>query len=203
MCSAHRSSSGNRYTNTGNRNTCIGRTSIENRRSRRRDRRDTASKCISTLSPDQEGKFEKLLEKKPHLFAEKDIELGSTGVKKCAMKTTEAYPMRQKASRILFMKRPQVEKHVHSMLEAGVIRPSTSPWASPIVLVPKRGSEETRFCVDFRRVNSVTVQNSYPLPNIDEILAAFCGAKYFSKMDLKARYWQIEMEEESKPKPRS
>ena len=155
------------------------------------------------LSPDQEGKFEKLLEKKPHLFAEKDIELGSTGVKKCAMKTTEAYPMCQKASRIPFMKRPQVEKHVHSMLEAGVIRPSTSPWASPIVLVPKRGSEETRFCVDFRRVNSVTVQNSYPLPNIDEILAAFCGAKYFSKMDLKARYWQIEMEEESKPKPRS
>ena len=85
------------------------------------------------------------------------------------------------------------------LLAANIIRPSVSPWASPIVIVGKK-DKTTRMCIDFRKVNACSVPNCYPLPQIDDILASLGGAKYFSKMDLKSGYHQIPMSEESRPK---
>ena len=79
------------------------------------------------------------------------------------------------------------------MLNRGIIRPSTSPWASPIILVKKK-DETRRLVVDFGRLNSVTLKDSYPLPRIDDALDAVNGTKYFSYMDLMNGFWQVEME---------
>ena len=79
------------------------------------------------------------------------------------------------------------------MLNRGIIRPSTSPWASPVILVKKK-DETDRLVVDFGRLNSVTLKDSYPLPRIEDALDAVNGTKYFSYMDLMNGFWQVEME---------
>lgn len=79
------------------------------------------------------------------------------------------------------------------MLNRGIIRPSTSPWASPIILVKKK-DETDRLVADFERLKSVTLKDSYPLPRIEDALDAVNGTKYFSYMDVMNGFWQVEME---------
>ena len=85
------------------------------------------------------------------------------------------------------------------MLSKDIIRPSSSPWASPITLVPKKDGS-VRFCIDYRKVNSATRRDAYPLPRIDDTLDTLSGARWFSTLDLVAGYWQVELAEEDKEK---
>ena len=88
------------------------------------------------------------------------------------------------------------------MLDEGIIRESTSPWSFPICMVPKKESNSFRFCVDFRKLNKISVMDNFPLPNISDALDSLgmTKPKYFSTIDLAAGYWQIELEESSKSK---
>ena len=82
---------------------------------------------------------------------------------------------------------------------SNVIQPSSiaSPWASDVVLVQKP-SDELHFCVDYRRVNSITKKDPYPLPRIDETLDALNDARYFTTLDLQSGYWHVPVREEDK-----
>ncbi|XP_048242476.1 uncharacterized protein K02A2.6-like [Haliotis rufescens] len=91
----------------------------------------------------------------------------------------------------------EVKDHIKQMLDAKVIRPSASPYASPVVLVCKHDSS-LRFCIDYRKLNSRTIRDSYALPRIEGTLDALHGAKYFSCLDLKSGYWQVVVDEEHK-----
>ena len=76
------------------------------------------------------------------------------------------------------------------MLKHGFIRPSQSPWGSPVLFVLKKDSS-LRFCIDYHWLNKRTIRNRYPLPLLEEMLDRLGGAKVFSKIDLKSGYWQM------------
>lgn len=76
------------------------------------------------------------------------------------------------------------------------IQPSKSPWVSPIVLAARK----TRFCVDYRRLNSVTKMDVFPLPRIDDCLDQLANSKYFTTLDLASGFWQVKMEPSSREK---
>ena len=84
------------------------------------------------------------------------------------------------------------------MEEVGAIRKSNSPWLSSIVLVKKKDGN-LRFCIDLRKLYAGTVKDAYALPRIEETLDYLAGSKWFSALDLKLGYWQVELDEESKP----
>ena len=88
---------------------------------------------------------------------------------------------------------------VRDMLAGGQIEPSDSPWASPVVLVTKKDGS-TRFCVDYRRLNSLTVKDAYPLPRIDDSLRLLGNQQWFSTMDLASGYWQVAMSPDAQKK---
>jgi Reverse transcriptase (RNA-dependent DNA polymerase) len=85
------------------------------------------------------------------------------------------------------------------MLQAGVIAPANAEWASPTVMVPKPDGS-TRFCVDYRRLNAITVRDSYPLPRMDECIDSLGDVSIFSTLDCNAGYWQIPVAKEDIPK---
>ena len=90
-----------------------------------------------------------------------------------------------------------MREHLKLMLDAGVIQPSNSPWCNAVVLVRKK-DESLHFCIDFRKLNSLTVKDSHPLPRICETLESLAGAAHFSMFDMNSGFWQVPMDEESK-----
>nr|ATA66769.1 Pol, env [Haliotis discus hannai] len=91
----------------------------------------------------------------------------------------------------------EVRTHLQELLSAGVIRPSHSPWASNVVLA-RRKDGRLRMCIDFRQLNNRTIKDSYALPRIEELLDCLGGMKYFSVLDMKSGYHQVELEEAHK-----
>lgn len=113
--------------------------------------------------------------------------------------TGSAHPIRQKPYRVAPSERQVITDQIKEMLHKGVIRESSSPWAAPVILVQKKDGS-WRFCVDYRRLNSVTKKDVYPLPRIDDVVDCLHSASYFSSVDLKSGYWQIPMDPKHREK---
>ncbi|XP_044317449.1 uncharacterized protein LOC123038055 [Drosophila rhopaloa] len=133
------------------------------------------------------------------VFARSDDDSGHTNLTRHVIDTGLSRPIKQPVRRLALARKAEVEELVADMKLRGIIRPSTSPWASPVVLVRKKDGS-TRFCVDYRRLNDITIKDSYPLPRMDDILTTMHGAYWFSTMDLQSGYWQVEMDDTSRAK---
>ena len=91
----------------------------------------------------------------------------------------------------------ELRQHIQSLLDANIIKPSTSPYASPIVLVRKKNGS-LRMCVDYRKVNARTIRDSYALPKIEELFMTLSGAKFFTTIYLSKAYYQVPLTERAK-----
>ncbi|KAJ1152147.1 hypothetical protein NDU88_004924 [Pleurodeles waltl] len=145
--------------------------------------------CINLL-----GQFSELFSTVP----------GTTSWCEHTIDTGDSMPVESKIYRQPDHIRDCIKQEVQKMLEMGVVEHSESPWASPVVLVPKPlskdGKKEMRFCVDYRGLNQVTKTDAHPIPRADELIDTLASAKYLRTFDLTAGYWQIKLAEDAKAK---
>jgi hypothetical protein len=106
---------------------------------------------------------------------------------------TGAKPVHVPAYRAVARARESESTEVQRMLKAGAIEPANSERASPVVLVPKPDGS-MRFCIKYRRLNALTIRDSYTLPRMDECMDSLGDAKFFSTLDCDSRYWQIQVD---------
>lgn len=157
---------------------------------------------LSHLNATETAVIEPLLQRYEELFQPPGAEGCTVGVKH-QIPTGDARPIMKRPYRVPFHHRPVIENHLKEMLDKGVIAHSNSPWAAPVVLVPKKSEDGTvnyRFCTDFRGLNALTQVDAYPLPLIQETLELLGRSKIFSTLDLSSGYHQIPVAEEDQPK---
>ena len=130
-------------------------------------------------------------------FSHSDLDMGHHRRTQHEIHLTDPHPFKERHRRIPPGMLQQVKEHLQQMLDSGIIRPSQSPFSSEVVWVRKKDGS-LRQCVDYRRLNSRTIKDSYCLPRIEEILDSLAGSKYFSVLDLKSGYHQVEIKEEHK-----
>ena len=127
-----------------------------------------------------------------------DDQLTSTDAIQHKIKTTSDNPIHVKTYRFPECHKTEVESQVNKMLQQSIIKPSMSPWSSPIWVVPKKldasGQRKWRVVIDYRKLNDITIGDSYPIPNISEILDQLGKCKYFSTLDLASGFHQINMD---------
>ena len=149
------------------------------------------------LSSEQYTKAERLLNNWSDIFSTGLTDLGKTDLVKHKINLTDNTPFKEPYRRIPPLIYEEVRVHLKEMLEADAIRPSESSFSSNVVLVRKKDGS-LRFCIDFRKLNSRTIRDAYNLPRIQDTIDSLTGSKYFSKLDLRSGYWQVEIEEEDK-----
>ena len=148
---------------------------------------------------DQAGKARSLLKEYHDIFSLEKCDMGHTNATKhkIVLKDPDTPLFKECFRRILPPQLDEVREHLKLMLDAGVIWPSNSPWCNAVVLVRKKDGS-LHFCIDFRKLNSLTVKDSHPLPCICETLESLAGAAHYSTFDMNSGFWQVPMDEESK-----
>ena len=151
------------------------------------------------LSREQQSRFIDLIYDYKEVFSLYDGDLGFCDALKHSIPTTTDKPVYLPHRQIPVQLQQEVRKCLESWLKQGIIRPSKSPYASQVVIVRKK-SGEIRLCVDFRKLNAISIRDSFPLPRIEEALQAVQAAVWFTSFDLAQGYLQMAMEEADIPK---
>nr|XP_008105066.1 PREDICTED: uncharacterized protein LOC100554808 [Anolis carolinensis] len=141
------------------------------------------------LSQSQQKQVRKLLNKYDHLFS--DLPGRVQGIYHQII-TGDTPPIASPPYRVTGKITKCIEREVKEMLDMGIVVPSSSPWASPIVLVQKPDNT-IRFCVDYQLLNKVTQSDTYPMPRLDDLLERMGKANFISSLDLTKEFWQVPM----------
>ena len=144
-----------------------------------------------------EGQRMQMLELVAQILAKEDPPLGCTSWMSHHIDVGSARPVKQRYYLVLKKIEEKMHRQVHEMLENEVIEPSYSAWSSPVVMI-RKSNKKYRLCIDFRKLNTVSRADAYPLPYVVAILRKLKNARYISTLDLSSAYHQIELTLESK-----
>lgn len=147
----------------------------------------------TVLSPTEKIRLQAVIERSKEIMGS---ELGCTNRAEHVIKTNSD-PIKQRYYRVSPVVQAHIDKELDEMLRMGIVEPSISPWASPILLVKKKDGSY-RFCVDYRKLNAVTEKDSYPLPMVSDTLDKLRNARYLSSLDVKSAFWQVPVAESSR-----
>jgi hypothetical protein len=153
---------------------------------------DEAATSAPTVPSSPPPLIQQVLQKYPSVFSEPDSLPPQRKCEHTIPMLPGAVPVHTRAYRFSSDQKDELEKQLREMLSKGIIRPSASPFASPVLLVRKKDGC-WRFCVDYRRLNALTIKNKHPMPVVEELLDELSGACWFSKLDLRLGYHQIRM----------
>ncbi len=151
------------------------------------------------LNVEQRQEVERLLFSFIDVISTSKEDLGRCVNEKCEINTGDARPVRMRWRRLSQIKQAAVDAEIKSLMKRGLIRDSVSSWCSPLVVVPKK-LDEWRVCADYRGLNLKTERDSYPMPDVKQVLEDLGGNEFFSTLDLTSGYFQVEMEEKDKEK---
>ena len=157
---------------------------------------DSPVKINGSLKKSQRKQVQQVLHRFKGVLRDKP---GRTSVTEHKINTKSSRPVRQAPYRIPYAYRAAVDQELRDMMKEGVIEPSKSDWASPMVIVKKKDNS-LRICVDYRKLNAETEIDAYPMPRIDDILDQIGQAKYLSTLDLARGYWQVPVANEDRHK---
>ena len=148
------------------------------------------------LSVSQRSELQNILDEFADVLQDKP---GRTTIVEHTINTGMANPVRLPPYRVPHAYREMVESELKEMLDSGIIEPSVSQWSASMVLVKKK-DRSLRICVDYRRLNSVSQVDAYPMPRVDELLDRLGKANFISTMDLTRGYWQVLVAEQDRHK---
>uniref|UniRef100_A0A668AQP4 Gypsy retrotransposon integrase-like protein 1 n=1 Tax=Myripristis murdjan TaxID=586833 RepID=A0A668AQP4_9TELE len=151
------------------------------------------------LTAEEQGKLAALLKKWEKVFSANEEDFGRTNIVQHQIPTGDANPVRERFRPLPPLLYKEMRALLSGMLQGGIITESSSPWAAPIVMVRKKDGS-WRFCVDYRKLNSVTHKDAFPLPRIEETLTSMTKAEWFSTLDLASGYWQVEVDPRDREK---
>ena len=153
----------------------------------------------ANITIEEKERLKRFLIQWKDIFSKGLTDLGNCDLVKHEIKLTDNIPVKESPRRIPPALFQEVREHLQEMIDAGAIRSSQSPYSSNAVIVRKKDGT-IRFCVDFRKLNSKTITDAYPIPKVEETLHLLAGSKYFTKLDLRSGYWQVEIREDDKSK---
>ena len=148
-----------------------------------------------------EARLQQLLDEYQESFAQTKGEVGQVRNDKCYINLENNIPINQKPYRTSVVDQKRIDAQVNDLLERNLIRRSTSDYSFPVVLVNKKDEgEKSRLCVDFRKLNTITIPERYPMPNIKDIEDRLLGAKIFATLDISSGFHHIPVAEEDRRK---
>ena len=160
---------------------------------------DSFTKGCRNLTFDQMVAFCQLLFRYQDVFSRNDQDLGCFKGLRHSINTGTAAPVTSGMRRTPLGLEKEEEEQIQKMLAMGVIQPSSSDWSSAPVMVKKKDGS-IRYCIDFRKLNDVTIKDQFPMPLINECIDSLAGTSFFSALDLSWGYWQIELSQEDRHK---
>lgn len=148
------------------------------------------------LTMAQQKEVDTLKTNMAHIFADSGE---ATDLATHYIKLKNDMPIASRPYRLAEQKRAELKTEIGKMLKDNIIEHSNSPWAAPVVMIPKKTGGH-RICIDYRKLNTKTIPDRYPLPRIDDLLHEARSSKFMSTIDLCSGYWQVKMNEEDIPK---
>ncbi|OWZ17087.1 hypothetical protein PHMEG_0009020 [Phytophthora megakarya] len=130
------------------------------------------------------------------MFVESSKKPGRTDLLRFEIDTGSSLPIKSQPHRVSRAEGEVMETEIQQYLDLGLIRESNSPWSS-LVLMIRKPDGGFRFCIDYRKLNAVTVKDCYPMPLTDDILDVLGDARLYSTMDIASGYWNVPMHENS------
>lgn len=156
------------------------------------------------LNAEERSRLTQTLRPFRDVFFSEGQKLTFTHEVKHQIKTVDESPIHQKTYKYPYHLRNVVSEQIQKLLETGIVRESSSPWTSPIWVVPKKidnsGKQKYRIVIDYRKLNEKTPADRYPIPEISEILDRLGKAQYFTVLDLASGFHQIEIDPKDIPK---